>query len=223
MMEGAGSTGQGGAIDAVFSAFNRSDAPGLVVGVALHGQVLYRRGFGLASLEHGVVNTPATRLRIGSTSKHFTALLALLLAEEGKLDLDASIRTYIPELTGPGGEPSLRQLLQHRGGSRCYLDLGFLFHAMAVPQQGTALATQVRQTGRNFVPGEAMIYNNGGYHLVSIAIERVGGDAFESQLKSRLFDPLRMADTASVPSDYVIVPGIATMHMPAADGGWRRG
>ncbi|SAL54481.1 Beta-lactamase [Caballeronia udeis] len=211
------------ALDAMFLPFNRSDAPGLTVGIAQHGKVLYRQGFGLASVEHAVANTPTTRLRIGSTSKHFTGLLALLLAEDGKLDLDASIRSYIAELTGPGGDPTLRQLLQHRGGSRCYLDVGFLSRGLAVPAKGTALATQVRQTGRNFAPGEAMIYNNGGYHLVSIAIERVGGASFEEQLKQRLFNPLGMVNTASIQSDYVITPGIATMHTRAPDGGWRRG
>lgn len=210
-------------LDEIFLPFNRSDAPGLTVGIAQHGKLLYRRGFGLASLEHAVANTPTTRLRIGSTSKHFTSLLALLLTEDGKLDLDASIRSYIPELTGPGGDPTLRQLLQHRGGSRCYLDVGFLSHGMAVPAMGYSLATQVRQRGRNFAPGEAMIYNNGGYHLASIAIERVGGAPFEEQLKQRLFDPVSMVNTQSIPNDYVITPGIATMHLPAPGGGWRRG
>ena len=211
------------ALDEVFLPFNRSDAPGLVVGVAHQGTVLYRRGFGLASMELSVANTPHTRMRIGSTSKHFTALLALLLAEDGKPELDAPIRRYIPELTGPGGDPTLRQLLQHSGGARCYTDVGFLTHGLAHSPNGAALAMQVRQRGRNFAPGETMIYNNGGYHLVSIAIERVGGAPFEEQLKQRLFEPLGMADTASVPSDLVITPGIAAMHMPTPAGGWRRG
>jgi D-aminopeptidase len=210
-------------LDALFAPWNRTDEPGLVVGVVKDGAVIYRRGFGMASLEHAVANTPKTRMRIGSTSKHFTCLLALLLAEEGKLDLDAPIRTYIPELTGPGGEPTLRQLVQHRGGSRCYLDLGFVGHGMSVPPRGAALKAQVRQTGRNFAPGEAMIYNKGGYHLVSIAIERVGGAPFEDQLKTRLFDVVGMPDTASIPSDHDITPGIAAMHTPGRGGRWRRG
>jgi D-aminopeptidase len=82
---------------------------------------------------------------------------------------------------------------------------------------------QRRQSGRNFAPGTAMIYNNGGYHLVSVAIERVGGAPFEAQLKARLYDVVGMPDTASIPSDYVITPGIATMHTPERDGTWRRG
>ena len=114
------------AFDAVFESVNRSDTPGVVVGVAQHGNLLYRRGFGLASIEHGVINTPSTRMRIGSTSKHFTCLAALLLQEEGKLDIDASVRVYIPELPMLKGEPSLRQLMTHSSGYRCFLDLGFL-------------------------------------------------------------------------------------------------
>ncbi|HWF78429.1 MAG TPA: serine hydrolase domain-containing protein [Caulobacteraceae bacterium] len=209
-------------LDALFAPWNRTDEPGLAVGVAKDGEVVYRRGFGMASLETAVAITPKTRMRIGSTSKHFTCLLALLLAEEGKLDLDQPVRTYIPELTGPGGEPTLRQLMQHRGGSRCYLDLGFIGHGMNAPPLGRALAMQVRQQGRNFAPGSAMIYNNGGYHLTSIAIERVGGAPFEAQLKARLFDVVGMPDTVSLPTDHAITPGVATMHTPSRDG-WRRG
>ena len=210
-------------LDALFAPWNRNDEPGLVIGVAQDGAVVYRRGFGMASLETAAANTPATRMRIGSTSKHFTCLLALLLAEEGKLDLDQTIRTYIPELTGPGGDPTLRELMQHRGGSRCYLDIGFIGHGMNAPPVGRALAVQARQQGRNFEPGAAMLYNNGGYHLVSIAIERAGGAPFETQLKQRLFDVVGMPDTASIPSDHDITPGIAAMHLPTRAGGWRRG
>ena len=210
-------------IDALFAPWNRSDAPGMSVGVVKDGQTMFRRGYGMASLETRVAIGPTTRLRIGSTSKHFTALLALLLQEDGKLDLDAPIRTYVPELTGPGGEPSARQLLQHRGGSRCYLDVGFVMHGMLAPPVGEALRVQARQAGRNFAPGAAMIYNNGGYHMVTIAIERAGAAPFEEQLKTRLFDPVGMPDTISLPSDHIITPGMAAMHVPSPTGGWRRG
>lgn len=210
-------------LDALFQRWDRSDAPGLIVGVVRDGCTLYRRAFGMASLETRAANTPATRMRIGSTSKHFAALLLLLLAEEGKVDLDHPIRTYIAELDGPGGDPTLRQLLLHRGGSRCYVDLGFLTGGVKPRPVGFGLETQRRQQGRNFAPGKAMIYNNGGYHLLSIAAERVTGIPFETLLADRLFAPLGMQATASIPSDYVITPGIATFHTPLPDGGWRRG
>jgi D-aminopeptidase len=210
------------ALDQLFVPWNRCDAPGLVVGLARRGRVEYRRAFGLASLEAGVANTPTTRMRICSITKHFTALLALLLAEEGRIDLDAPLRHYLPELKGPAGDPSARLLLQHRGGSRCYIDTGAIHRQTGAPP-GTALATQVRQSGRNFPPGAAMIYNNSGYHLVSVALERLTGTTFATLLEERLLRPLRMYDTGLAPSDYVITPGIASMHVPMPPAGWRRG
>lgn len=176
----------------------------------------------MASLETAVANSVHTRMRIGSTSKHFLAVLALQLQEEGLLDLDAPIGTYLPELKTPNSEPSARQLLQHRGGTRCHIDLAFIGHGLLAASIGSALQTLQAQDGRNFPPGEAMIYNNGGYHLVSLAVSRLAGVPFAEVLKRRLFDPLRMSDTALVPSDYVMTPGIASFHLPS-DEGWRRG
>jgi len=220
--EAAAKTGVA-ALDDLFAAVNRSDAPGLVVGVAQHGQPVYRRGFGLASIELGVANTAWTRMRIGSTSKHFTCLAALLLAEDGKLDVDASVRRYVPELPQLKGEPTLRQLMNHSGGHRCYLDVGFLSDAMAIKPKGVALKTQVRQGDVNFAPGEKTLYNNGGYHLLSLIIERVSGVPFEQFLEDRIFRPLGMVDTKSVPSDFEIHRNMATLHVAQPDGRWRRG
>lgn len=211
------------ALDELFKPANRSDAPGLVVGIALGGQIVYRRGFGLASVELGVANTPRTRMRIGSTSKHFTSLAALLLAEDGKLDIDTGVRTYLPELPLLAGEPTLRQLMHHTGGYRCYLDLSFLADGLAIKPPGSALASQIRQSGVNFPPGERMIYCNSGYHLLSLVIERAAGLPFERFLKQRILDPLGMVDTESVPSDLDIRPGMATLHIALPDGRYRRG
>jgi CubicO group peptidase (beta-lactamase class C family) len=210
-------------LDELFHSVNRSNAPGLVVGVAHYGKTVYRRGFGLASIEHGVANTPHTRMRIGSASKHFTCLAALLLAEEGKLDLDASARIYLPELPALKGGPTLRQLMTHSSGYRCHLDLAFLSDGMAMQPKGAVLAAQVRQTDVNFAPGEGMIYCNGGYQLVSLAIERSSGMPLENFLRTRIFNPLGMCDTESVPSDFEIHPGLATLHVLLPDGRYRRG
>ncbi len=213
----------GAVLDELFAPVNRSDAPGLVVGVAQQGKLLYRRGFGLASIEHGVVNSPRTRMRIGSTSKQFTCLAVMLLAEEGKLDIDAGVRTYLPELPALSPEPTLRQMMNHTSGWRCYLDIGFLSDGNVIKPRGSALAAQVRQRGVNFLPGEGMIYCNGGFHLLSIVVDRLTEVPYETFLKQRIFDPLGMVDTASVPSDFEILPGTATLHIPLGEGRYRRG
>jgi len=217
------------ALDALFAPLNRSDAPGLVVGVARNGRTVYRRGFGLASVEQGVANTPWTRMRIGSTSKQFTCLAALLLAEEGRLDIDASVRHYLPELPAfpaLGPEPTLCQLMNHTSGLRCYLDLGFIAEGMAIKPAGVAWGVQRRQREANFAPGTNMVYCNSGYQLLSRVIEQVGGQPFEQFLLQRIFTPLGLRDTSSVPSDFELHPGTAALHLPrptTQGGGWRRG
>jgi len=217
------SSEQHGALSALFAPYARSDAPGVVVGLAQHGVPLYRRAFGMASLEHARALTITTRLRIGSMSKHFTCLAALLLCEDGRLDADAAIGRYLPELPPAAGAPTLRQLMSHLGGQRCSLDLAILTQGLAVSPRGASLAAQLRQREANFPPGERMMYSNGGYHLLSLAIERVSGMPFDTFLQTRIFTPMRMVDTASVPNDMTIAPGVATMHLSDGQGGFLRG
>lgn len=213
-------------LDALFQPWNRSDAPGLIVAVASKGAPIYRRGFGLASVEHGTVNTPHTKMRIGSTSKHFTALSILLLAEDGLVDIDAPIRTYLSELAGPVGDPTLRQLMNHTGGLRDPYDLPGILLCSGFPSMvpvGPSLELSQRFSSANFAPGERMIYCNNGYHLLSLLVERLSGTTLANFLKQRILDPLGMNDTFLLPSDMTMVPGIASFHMLQADGSYRRG
>jgi len=215
------------ALDDLFASLNRSDAPGLAVGVAVQGKTVYRRGFGMASIEHAVANTPATRMRIGSVTKHFTCLAILLLAEDGKLDADAPVNRYLPELPELQGYPTLRQLMNHTSGYRCYVDIETTGGGMATQPKGKAFAAQVQQTGANFAPGQAQLYCNGSFHLLSIIVDRVSGMPFEQFVHERILTPLGMKDTACVPSDLEILPGMATLHVarpgPAGSIAWRRG
>ncbi|MGM9482007.1 serine hydrolase domain-containing protein [Roseateles sp. NT4] len=210
-------------IDAAVARFNRSDEPGLVVGVAWRGKTEYRQAFGLASVELGVANQPSTRFRIGSTSKHFACLAVMLLAEEGKLDIDASVRQFIPELPAEAGEPTLRQFMTHTSGLRDFLDVSFLVDGFGVKPRGYALKQQMQLRQLNFAPGEKAIYNNGGYQLLSLVVDRAAGVPMEEFVATRIFEPVGMKDTSWASSDIDIVPGMATLHTPRAEGGWRKG
>jgi len=213
-------------LDALFQTWNRSDAPGLVVGIAHRGQTIYRRGFGLASVEHGTANTPKTTMRIGSTSKHFTALAVMLLAEDGRVDVDAPLRACLPEFSGPVGDPTLRQLMHHSGGLRDPYDLPAFLLCRAFPFMlfdRAGLDLSQRFSSANFAPGERMIYCNNGYFLLSVVVERISGLPFAEFLRQRIFDPLGMHDTRLLASDMQMLPGIASFHLPQADGSWRRG
>lgn len=210
-------------LTALFEPYARSGQPGMVVGVAQHGRVLLRRGFGMASIEHAAANTPWTRMSLGSTAKHMTSMAVLLLAEEGKLDIDQPVRDFIPELQADSAQPTLRQLMNHTSGIHCYLDMSFLCDGMSMKPKGYALAVQARQKGSNFAPGDQMLYCNGGYVLLSIVVERVGAMPFRDFLRQRLFEPLGMVDTEQVGNDLEIHEGMATLHVKQADGSWKRG
>ena len=214
------------AVDALLQPFNRGDAPGLVVGIAHEGRTLYRRGVGLASIEQGVAMSPRTRVRIASTSKHFTALAILLLAEEGKLHVDDPVYRHLPELPAlHDGAPTLRQLMQHTGGWRS--DLASIAQGMAVePLADWTLPVHDANRELNFEPGTRMIYSNAGYQLLARVVERLGGQRFEDFLRERLFTPLGMHDTASLANDLEIRAGMAQQYLTvpaAAGGGHRRG
>ncbi|VVE37620.1 D-aminopeptidase [Pandoraea aquatica] len=211
------------ALIALFEPFNRSDAPGVVVGAAIDGKIVLRRAFGMANVGLGMALDARTRLRIGSTTKHMACLAALLLQEAGALDIDAPIRRYLPELTGIAGEPTLRSFMHHTSGQRCALDISLLTNGLAVPQAGYLLDIQHRQTHVNFPAGARMMYCNGGYHLMSLAIERVSGQSFASFLTSEIFEPLGMSDTFCLPDDFRIRNRMAACHVKRSDGIYERG
>jgi len=211
------------AVDALLQPFNRADSPGLIVGIAHEGRAIYRRGVGLACIEQGVAMSPRTRVRIASTSKHFTSVAILLLAEEGKLDIDDLIYQHLPELPRlhPAG-PTLRQLMQHTGGWRT--DLAAVVNGLALePTADWSQPLRTPHTALNFEPGSRMVYSNAGYQLLARVIERISGQAFGDFLKARIFAPLDLHDTESVTSDFEIRPGMALQYQMQPDGSQRRG
>lgn len=212
-------------LDALFKPWDRNDAPGLAVGIAHKGEVIYRRGFGLASIEHAVANSPTMRMRIASTSKHFTCFGVMLLVEDGKLDVNQPVGAYLPELGDVAGRPTLLQLMHHTGGLYDMAVLGFFESGGQFTHmpEGATLQTLPRLKGCNFEPGTRFAYSNTGYTLLSLVIERISGKSWAAFMGERVFAPLGMRDTTLLTSDMKIVPNLATQHMPAPDGSWRRG
>ena len=105
-------------IDSVFCRWDHPDTPGGQVLVKHHGKVIYDRCFGLANLEHHIPITPTTRFHVASVSKQITVLSLLLLAEQGKVDLDADVRTYLPDLVHWKETVTVRNLMNNTSGIR---------------------------------------------------------------------------------------------------------
>lgn len=170
------------------------DGPGCAVGVVEDGEIAFARGYGLASLEHGVPITPATRFYMASVSKQVAALAVLLAAETGRLDLRDSIRKTIPELPPYMEGVTLRHLLTHTGGVRDYFILGFLSGLSSEHPYSEADVLDIvgRQRALNFPPGEHVVYSNSGYVLLSMALARATGKRLDDFAREMIFAPLGM-------------------------------
>lgn len=211
-------------LDEIFSAYAATAGPGLVVGVKQPGREPYRRAFGRSSIENGSSNTLRTRMRIGSSTKQFTCLGVLLLAEDGRLDIGDDIREHLPELPEYPQPVTIRQLMSNTGGLRCYLDVIGILASMdrAVPAPLPA-ELQLRQHSVNFSPGTRLLYCNGGYLLLSRLIERLSNMTLGEFYARRIFDPLGMSRTVFEPNDVKFIEDTATLHQRYPDGSYYRG
>jgi len=205
--------------DSVFRAFDRSDGPGCAVGVFRDGAVRYARGYGMANLELGVAISPHTVFDVGSVSKQFTAMSILLLQQEGKLNIDESVRKYIPELPAYADQITLRHLLSHTSGIRDHFGL---LEIAGRDFDGTAdtldyLRYITRSAAPNFEPGTRYLYSNSGFVLLSQIVYRVSGMPLSRFAAERIFAPLDMRDTRFQDDHALVIPHRATAYMPSGD------
>src|SRR5580693_4655755 len=105
-------------VDALFQKWDRAESPGCALSVMRDGHIIYKRGYGMADLDHDVAITPSTVFHVASMSKQFTAASIVLLAQQGKLSPDDNVRKYIPELPNFGQRITIRHLLHHTSGLR---------------------------------------------------------------------------------------------------------
>ena len=199
------------------------DRPGVVVGIVKDGALLVTRAYGMANLDHGVPFSPQTISNIGSVTKQFTAMGLLLLEQEGKLSLDDDVRTHIPELPDMGDPITLRNLLNHTGGYREIYNLLPLtgFRGEDGFDRSRAIQVVQRQTARQAPPNTEWNYNNTGYILLSLVVERTSGQSFDEYMGARVFGPLGMSDTQVKMVQGQVIPGSAQGYTPEPSLGYR--
>src|SRR5262245_40406839 len=209
-------------VDSIFSRVNRSDGPGCALGVYRAGTIIYENGYGLASIEHDIRISPKTDFYIASTSKQFTAFSIALLAEAGKLDLDAPIRRWFPELPTYADSVTVNNLVHHTSGIRDYLTLwgqaGKSFGDDI--SEDEALASITRQKSLDFKPGTRWAYSNSGYFLLSVLVRRVTGQSLRQFTDSAIFRPLGMTSTHFHDDRMMVIPNRAEGYEPKPGGGW---
>ncbi len=110
-------------VDKLFSKWDSTVSPGASLAIIKDGKIIYKRGYGMANLEHNVPLTSTSVFRIGSTSKQFTASCIAILALQGKISLDDDIGKYIQEMPKYEKPITIRHLIHHTSGIRDYLTL----------------------------------------------------------------------------------------------------
>jgi len=185
-------------VDKVFAQWDTTTSPGCALAVVRDGQIIYKRGYGMAKLEDGIVMTPDKIFDLGSVSKQFTATCIAMLAREGKISLDDNIRKYFPDLPQYVRPITVRHLIHHTSGLRDYnglLELAGFRSESDCPNVDEALELVCRQKSLNYPTGDEYSYTNTGYFLLGQIVEKVSGQSLNQFAQERIFKPLGMTHT----------------------------
>lgn len=180
--------------DAALAAAIDPKGSGATVLIARGDTILYRRARGMAEVEPGVPMTPDQVFRIASITKTFTAALFVQMAARGEVVLDAPVARYLPD-AALDPRITLRQLLSHTAGVSerdVTPQPPFGMAEVAVEEQIKRIAARPLA----FEPGTAQRYSNSGYILLAAVIEKVTGQQWDEAMRTRLFVPIGLADTA---------------------------
>lgn len=176
-----------------------------VVLVARDGKPILEKGYGMASIELGVPNTPQTKFLIGSVTKQFTAALILQLQEQGKLDVRDPITRHLPSYPSePGDRITIHHLLTHTSGLPSYTDDAALMARRTVEMTVEEVIATFKDQPLQFEPGTQFRYCNSGYFLLGAIIEAATGEAYEKVLQERILTPLGMTETGYAHNETVL-------------------
>ena len=210
-------------VDKTFAECDKPNSPGCALAVVKDGEIIYKKGYGVANLEYDIPITPKTIFHVASVSKQFTAMAIVLLAQEGKLSLEDDVRQYIPELPDFGETITIRHLIHHTSGLR---DQWSLLEAAGWRLDDVITTDDVmelvrRQRELNFKPGAEYLYCNTGYTLLAVIAERVSGKSFRDFCDEHIFQPLGMHNTHFHDDHRTIVKNRAYSYSSKDEGGFQ--
>jgi CubicO group peptidase (beta-lactamase class C family) len=192
---------------------------GAAVAVVKDGKLFFAKGYGHADIENGVpVDPEETVFRIGSVTKLFTWTAVMQLVEQGKLDLDADVNTYL-DFRIPDTYPqpiTLKHLMTHTAGFEdLYLDFVSLEAEDQLPP-GAWLASHI--PGRVHPPGEIAAYSNYGTALAGYIVARVSGQSYDQYIQEHILDPLGMAHSTAIATLHPNVAALESVGYMYQDG-----
>jgi len=169
---------------------------GVSVAVVKNGRTVLAKGYGFADLENDVPATAETVYRIGSVTKQFTSAAIMRLVEQGKVSLDDTLQKFLPNFPTQGNRVTVRHLLNHTSGIKSYTSLGPKWQRVnRLDLAPDSLVALFANEPFDFKPGDKWLYDNSGYFLLGMIIEKVSGKPYGQYLKDELFTPLGLKST----------------------------
>lgn len=213
-------------VDKLFAQWDKPDSPGCALGIIKDGRFIYKRGYGMANIEHNVPLSTRSVFNVMSITKQFTAVGILLLAKQRKLTLDDEIQKHLPELPRYQSPVTIRHLIHHTSGVRNFFVLmewaGMRWNNVRLTDDDF-LELLARQKDLNHKPGEEFLYSNTNYFLLSQIIQKVSGKSLREFADESIFKPLGMNDTLFLDDRTLMVKNRATGYSPKSTGGFSLG
>lgn len=201
------------ALSARATALNTRDRFAGNVLIARHGRIVFEKSWGLANRETKTPIDLSMKFRLGSMDKMFTAVSILQLVAQGKLSLDGTVGTYLPDYPNKdlAAKATVRELLNHTAGAGDIFGPDFDAHRLELK----TIADYVKLYGARapeHEPGATDGYDNYGFVLLGAIVEKVSGVDYYQYVRDHIFRPAGMTDTDSLPDDGTI-PGLVQGYM----------
>ncbi|HEX2222868.1 MAG TPA: serine hydrolase, partial [Thermoanaerobaculia bacterium] len=203
-------------LDALAAENYPADQPGAAILVEKDGQVILRKGYGLANVELGVPVSPEMVFEVGSVTKQFTAAAILMLAERGELRFDDEVTRFFPDFPTHGKKITVEHLLTHTSGIPSYTGIEEWGQQVREDITVDQLIAFFRGKPLDFEPGSRMAYNNSGYVLLGAIVEKLSGKSYEDFIEQEIFQPLGMT-RSRYGNRSEVVPGRAYGYIKKGD------
>lgn len=168
------------------------DGPGVSALVAKDGKVIYTKAMGHANIELDVATNTEHIFRIGSITKQFTAVAILMLEEQGKLSIQDELIKFIPDYPTQGKTITIEHLLRHTSGIMSYTNMPTFAEVMKKEMSKSDIVNMFKDVPMEFDPGAEFKYNNSGYYLLGIIIEKASGISYSDFIQKNIFDKASM-------------------------------
>tara|TARA_R110002049_G_scaffold300580_1_gene491543 strand:+ start:282 stop:1667 length:1386 start_codon:yes stop_codon:yes gene_type:complete len=182
-------------IDSIVSLQYSANEPGITILVAKDGKAIYKKALGKSNLELNIPIEVNSVFQIGSITKQFTAVSILMLAEQGKLNIEDKIGKYIPEYIEVGRDITIHHLLNHTSGIKNKTPLSEKNYTSRMDRSPKELITYFKDEPLAFMPGEKFKYSNAGYILLGQIIETISKQSYGQFIQENIFDKIGMTSS----------------------------